>query len=292
MRSKKIFISLLVGIFVVVTGIFMLLQTTFLWEYSIRTSLKDNPSVMLREFKIGKVHTQWDEVILTDVSAALMLNGQELRMTGVKAHILIWQKRADMRVQSLVVNKYVFSDIMFNANEDHGVWLVPNWKGTLAKGFLSGQMRITPNPVQIKLNLEAKGVDTRVLSTVNPEVFDQIKAIVDGNLNIGADSRGIVSLEGRFDAVNGGKMSPKLLGYLSQYLPQKDALNDLIARNTDILLNQGYVTISSLSFEQIRMHVKILSTAVNLDLNLDLDVNLEGGLQGALAAFDHIVKGN
>ena len=291
MRLRSIIILLFVILGLAFVVLFWALQKPLFWEYAIGQALKNNPSIKIKELHIGGVKADWDRVLLSEVSGSFNANGQDIDIKRLEAHIFIWQKQARVWARTLIVDKYEFSDIIFPVNEDHGTWIIRNWQAILANGFLNGNMRIEPT-MQVQAVVNVKGLDTKVLAAVNPDVFGQLKAVVDGHLTMGADARGLVSINGRFDAVNGGKMSPQLLGYLAQYLPQKDVLNDLIAKNADIPLNEGYVTILSLSVEQIRMHVKILSKAVNLDLNLDMDINLDGGLSAAAQALNHVLKGN
>lgn len=289
---KKIALLLLACLILIVTAAVLLLPRPDFWEYCIRQALKHEPQVVLNDLHIGRVKLDNGLMVFDNVRATVTVNQQKISLERASVDVFIDQKELRIKAGTLMVNKFVFSDMVFPFHQEQGAWVSPHWQAILAYGMLTGHMHFDPATKTFQGFIEAKGVDTRILAQANPKIFEQLKAVVNGHLSLSGDARGLLSLDGRFDAVNGGLIRGQLLASLVQYMPQKEVLNDLIAKNTDIPLDDGYVTISSLSLEQIRMHVKILSKAMNLDLNLDIDVNLDGGLYNALGAVEQVLKGN
>ncbi len=196
-------------------------------------------------------------------------------------------------VKMLNIEQYELTDLVLPISWRNNSLEISSWVGALAHGAIKGNITFEPALVgRYSMDIQLTGVDTTELAKVNNDVFGQYKAVVDGGMQITGNSTKIISASGRFVAPLGGVMKARLLGYIAQYVPQRQSLERLMSTDADIPINISELVLNAISDEQWQAQVKLLSKDVNLDLNLDFDINIDGGSVGLYNAAHRLLTGD
>lgn len=154
------------------------------------------------------------------------------------------------------------------------------------KGQVNADMQIGfSHEMTIGTNAQLKNIDVEALTYLNPEFFSQIQGLVDGRIQVTIQDTKITAFRGMLFAPKGGVIKASLLKELAQYMPQRRMIEELIAQNKKVPVNQAQVETVSLNDEKFSSQIKLFSSELNLDMNITADINVEGGLKAVLGSL-------
>lgn len=185
--------------------------------------------------------------------------------------------------------KQELSNITSKISGDARRMIFDNFQGIFCEGEVKGKIVLDYAPaVAYSMNLDIQKLQTKRLSRLNSQIFDQIDGEISGHLILAGNLQNITSLESDFQMSEGSTMKAALLGFIANYLPQsqeRKALEVLIKTQGVVPLEKATVTIKNEGKEKLSSTIVLQSRKLNLDLNVALDMDVEGGLQSALNHF-------
>jgi hypothetical protein len=206
----------------------------------------------------------------------------------VSAQVLTWDRASAERVSAefLVDEKGLYFDLL---------------KGEAFNGSFTGGVDVFyTNPPVYSVRLSLKDMDTEKLTSISPQVVEQVSGRVIGEVNFAGSGNELTDFLADLSMPSGGRVNASFLATLTQYLP---TLSNYLpssqekARFESLIKSGGKLAVETLSFSirndssrHLAAALSLASREANINWNLTYDITVDGTWEDLLRSWQAIFK--